>query len=398
MTNKNPLEDLFFLNAHKLHQPQEARVPGKLFLVGEYAILEPEQLAVIITVDQYLIGRLTPSPVLSKGSFSTTLEGLAPLFYTRHPQTHEIQAKINPSTTADQIRQWQYVIAAVHTVEAVLEEMGRPLMDYQFEFSTDLVSQEGEKYGLGSSGAVTIATVQALLHFYGLEAKDSLTVFKLTALAMLQTDSRGSLADIAASTYGGIVAYQAPDREWLQEHLNEHFSISSLLLEDWPALQIISLQSFPELAILVGWTGSPASTDNLVKKLQDQIQENDDYYQEFLKRARRIVKQFIDAFQHKNLVRITYHYDEYRELLQDLAVHYDLPIVTPKLQALIDIAKDCHFYGKSSGAGGGDCGIALGQASLPTDNLLAEWKAQGIQPLDVSLAKCTDKSIGGNYV
>ena len=63
--------------------------------------------------------------------------------------------------------------------------------------TSELDNSNGRKYGLGSSGAVTVATVKALNLYYQMEM-DRLTQFKIAALAHLAVQGNGSCGDIAA--------------------------------------------------------------------------------------------------------------------------------------------------------------------------------------------------------
>ena len=58
-------------------------------------------------------------------------------------------------------------------------------------------AKRGIKYGLGSSGAVVVATIQAVLDFYK-TPRTSLLVYKLSVLTNLRLSQRGSFGDIAA--------------------------------------------------------------------------------------------------------------------------------------------------------------------------------------------------------
>ena len=81
-----------------------------------------------------------------------------------------------------------------------------------------------------------------------------------------------------------------------------------------------------------------------------------------------------------------------RTLLQDYERERAVCIETEKLKALADIADGAGSAGKSSGSGGGDCGIALVGVSKDADaeetaaDITARWQAAGIQPLPLKLA------------
>lgn len=75
---------------------------------------------------------------------------------------------------------------------------------------------------------------------------------------------------------------------------------------------------------------------------------------------------------------------QYRHLLQELQTDFLSPIETPTLVALSDSAEALGLAAKSSGAGGGDCGLALGDPTLFVE-LSQDWRAQGIEPLELDL-------------
>ncbi|MCB7441759.1 phosphomevalonate kinase, partial [Bacteroides thetaiotaomicron] len=87
---------------------------------------------------------------------------------------------------------------------------------YHLKVTSELDSSNGRKYGLGSSGAVTVGTVKALNIFYdlGLENEE---IFKLSALAHLAVQGNGSCGDIAASCYGGWIAFSTFDHDWVNQ-------------------------------------------------------------------------------------------------------------------------------------------------------------------------------------
>src|SRR5699024_1578797 len=111
---------------------------------------------------------------------------------------------------------FHYILAAIDVTETYAMEQNIPLSMYHLTVDSDLDSKSGLKYGLGSSGAVTVATVRALCRLYGLKETNE-TVFKLASLAHLSLDSNGSFGDVAASTYTGWLAYTSFDRTWVRE-------------------------------------------------------------------------------------------------------------------------------------------------------------------------------------
>ncbi len=72
----------------------------------------------------------------------------------------------------------------------------------------EIESEFSHQVGLGSSAAVTVATTAALLAWIG-EPAEPQTIFDESLPVVRQTQGLGSGADVAASVFGGIVAYRA---------------------------------------------------------------------------------------------------------------------------------------------------------------------------------------------
>ncbi|MGH7895641.1 MAG: phosphomevalonate kinase, partial [Candidatus Binatia bacterium] len=61
-------------------------------------------------------------------------------------------------------------------------------------------------------------------------------------------------------------------------------------------------------------------------------------------------------------------------------------IVTPALRRLVEVARRAGAVAKPSGAGGGDCGIALATSPGVAAAVRAAWRDGGILPLDITIA------------
>jgi len=59
--------------------------------------------------------------------------------------------------------------------------------------------------------------------------------------------------------------------------------------------------------------------------------------------------------------------------------------VTPALARLVAAARRVGAAAKPSGAGGGDCGIALVTSAAQADAVCAAWRGEGIVPLPVAI-------------
>ena len=74
------------------------------------------------------------------------------------------------------------------------------------------------------------------------------------------------------------------------------------------------------------------------------------------------------------------------ELLARFGDETGLPIITPALGRLVETAHRAGAAAKPSGAGGGDCGIALAPCPRVAAAVKAAWRDAGILPLDVAIA------------
>jgi phosphomevalonate kinase len=78
--------------------------------------------------------------------------------------------------------------------------------------------------------------------------------------------------------------------------------------------------------------------------------------------------------------------DRSAALLERFGDETGLPIVTPSLARLVQAARRAGAVAKPSGAGGGDCGIALATSPGVAAAVRAAWREAGILPLDVTVA------------
>lgn len=354
----------------------DVKIPGKLFISGEYAILFPQQPAILIAVDQYLHARITSSPNLSTGEIQSNLAELGKLSFTLSQEGFVF----SPERSSG----WTYVIHAMIVVSELFKALNIPLKAFNLSFHSDLVHDNGVKLGLGSSGAVVVGTIKSLLDYNGLTAVDNSVIFKLAAIALTRLQSKGSLGDIATITHGGWVYYQAFDRQWLNTLIQQGVSVAELLLLDWPDLIIENLEVSSDLSLLIGWTQAAASTENLVSKLLSQITDNDAFLANFLLESKVAVNRLQEALVANQIDQVQLAIQNYRRLLQALEQHYHLNIETNKLSQLIQTANNLGFASKSSGAGGGDCGIAIASNNHPIQQLEDKWQQLGIVTLDLN--------------
>ncbi|GFN35768.1 phosphomevalonate kinase [Tepidimicrobium xylanilyticum] len=335
---------------------------GKLFIAGDYAVLEPGYPAILVAIDKGITVSLIGS--LDKGSIISNNDKV---FWSREDGEIVLTKDCN---------RLSHILSAIKIVENYAKELGKELVYYHLKVVSQLETKEGIKYGLGSSAAVIVATVKALCTHYKINVSNE-GLFKLSALANLAINPKGSCGDIAASVYGGWIAYTSFDRNWVIEQEKEN-TITQLLNKPWPNLSIEYLTPPRELKLIVGWTGKPAITSNLVTQVDDRKTIYNISYENFLYESKRCVDKMIAAFKKKDIDEIQKQININRKLLVELGKNLGITIETPLLTKLCHIASKLNGYAKPSGAGGGDCGIAIFNDDKYLPQLIEEWEKSGI--------------------
>ncbi len=60
---------------------------------------------------------------------------------------------------------------------------------------------------------------------------------------------------------------------------------------------------------------------------------------------------------------------------------------TEELSKLADVAEEHGVSGKFSGAGGGDCGIAVCFDGITAEKIKQHWKETGLYPIDIKISR-----------
>uniref|UniRef100_UPI000D1B8FB9 phosphomevalonate kinase n=1 Tax=Streptomyces sp. rh34 TaxID=2034272 RepID=UPI000D1B8FB9 len=205
--------------------------PGKLFAAGEYAVVEPGNPAILVAVD-----RQVSATVTAAGSAG------ADVVVTSDLLTQEVRLRwhgdrltgLGPGDDRLAHEALAHVVSAVEVTDRLRAERGLPASALHITIGSRL-HDRGRKYGLGSSGAVTVATVEATAAYRGMELPPEAR-FRLALLATARIDPGPSGGDLAASTWGGWIAYRAPDRGAVLESARRR-GVEETLRVPWPACE-----------------------------------------------------------------------------------------------------------------------------------------------------------------
>jgi len=272
--------------------------PGKLFLIGEYAVLHGHP-AVVAAVDRRVTGHF--------------VAGAA-------PATPLVEK----------------VVASVRAY--LLEDGGTPPEGAPELDSSALASSTG-KLGLGSSAAVAAAGVGAMLEAAGCDIQYT------RALAFTLADNAhraaqgglGSGADVAAAVHGGIICYARRDGA---------VDVRPLALPDGVELIVFS-------------TGTPSSTVDHVRALEANLGSDPAARRERTAAIGALATAFMSACANDDARAVVQTTARANAELTALGHAIGLPIVTPTLEAAAKLAEELGGAAKPSGAGGGDVGVAF---------------------------------------
>lgn len=354
----------------------KVKAPGKLMIAGEYAVLEPRQKAVVIGINRYVTVHIKPC---KQNKLSLSQRGLEDI--TWEIRDGKVQFSLDDSSLG-------FIKNSISVVKQFLQEKSVILHPFQLEIRSDLDDPlTGKKYGLGSSAAVVVAVISAMLQI-SREGEEPLAleeIFKLSAIAHLKTQQNGSGADVASAVYGGWIEYSAFDGKWLLNELEQGGKFRPLIEKPWPNLSIRPLTPPPLLQLAVGWTQKTAATVPMIRSFQHFRYQNIEAYKEFLSESSIAVEALIQSFEARDCTESINSVAQNRKALLKLGEEAGITIETDKLKTLCSIA-ETFGSGKSSGAGGGDCGIAFLKDSASMEELYNAWKEADITPLNLSVS------------
>ena len=317
---------------------------GKLYWAGEYAVLEPGQLALIKTIPIYMTAEIKASNE-----------------YRLYSDMFTYSVDMRPDSSYALIQE------TVTLVEEYLTDQGVDLQPFSLEIRGKM-EREGKKFGLGSSGSVVVLVIKALLAFYERLADREL-LFKLASAVLLKRGDNGSMGDIACIVSEDLVLYQSFDREKVA-HWLEKEDLHIVLERDW-GFSIETVEPGLEFDFLVGWTKEVAVSSHMVKQIKNHMDAS------FLQASKKTVANLVKALQTGQKEKMIEQLEQASLLLEDLSSD----IYTPSLRKLKDACLDLKAIAKSSGAGGGDCGIALSFDQDSTNLLKKRWSDLEIELL-----------------
>ncbi len=343
-------------------------------VAGEFAVLEPYHHLVVMAVDRFVYTEIN--------DYDTNIVTLKDF------QLHDLEWQlVNGVVLFNSIdKRLAFVKEAIEVTLTYIEEMYHPLHPFSLTITSELDDNDsGLKYGLGSSAAVVTSIVTAILTKFLPESPTREMIFKLASIAHIKTQGNGSGADIAASTYGGVINYTSFQAEWLNEELNKQPKIVELVHNNWKFLSIKPMKFPSNIQVCIGWTGSPASTGSLVSHIKSLKDIRPDQYTSFLAKSEQAVSRLLRGMEQDDDKLFLSGIKQNREALAQLGLDAKVELETEMLYRLSMKAEDYGGAGKLSGAGGGDCGLAFIPHEQSCQKLHEDWDEIGIKPLHIAI-------------
>jgi len=367
----------------------EVRAPGKLMLSGEWSVLEVGVPCIVLAINQKVGVKIKEAKNIRVNTPDLGIENIEAVFDGKNlTWKKELNEK--------EIEKLSVTKRAVEITLQYLESKNKKIKPFEITtFSSDtlveLPNGEKTKVGFGSSAAICVAIVAAILKMHEVnikEKKGKELIYNIACTAHYLAQGKvGSSFDIAASTYGGVLVYKRFDPKGLIEQINSGKAISEIMDSQWPAFAAENIELPKKMILLVGFVGYSASTKELILKLNSFKESQKEHYWKIINSIKGITEQLIQAIKQKNEKGIIELLGQNRKQLQELSNSSQNNLETKELAGLADLAESFGAAGKFSGAGGGDCGIAVCFDKKTAEKIKNAWKEKGIVFVDVKISK-----------
>lgn len=284
----------------------KASAPGKLMLFGEHAVVY-NRPCLVAAVDQRMIVQL------KKRKDKKIILNVPQLGLKGYLFSVDDLKKHHPKES-------QFVLRAIFNF----------FKKYQIENGLEIEtkSEFSSQFGLGSSSAVVVSTLAGLANLLEIKMKKK-ELFDLAYKTVLDIQGAGSGFDIAVAIFGGILYFVTGGK-------------------------IIKPLKIKEIPLIIGYTGIKADTKTLINTVAQKMKNQPTKINRIFDEIAKIVNQAKKELESFNFEKVGHLMNLNQDLLRKLGVS------STKLENLIEAALRAGAFGaKLSGAGGGDCMIAI---------------------------------------
>ncbi len=334
-----------------------ARAPGKLMLLGEYAVLDGAP-ALVMAVDRCCEVELSlcaagnaqiDTPELDQPPLKFQIENRR-LVWSHPPAGGQARAA-----------------QLIESIVAWRQDRGAQLRPFRMRVDTSALFHGTPgarlKLGLGSSAASAVAIDAAIGAAFGsaAERSETATIARLLEATRAAQGGQGSGADLAASLCGGLISYRLGTTE--------------------PLISRLGLPS--ELVMVPVWTGSPASTSDLLAAWQCAARKRPDDHARLLAAMRRQAEAGLQAIESADSRALLACWSEYGRIMGKMNDLVDQAVVTDEHELAAQIAASLGGVYKPCGAGGGDLGLAAALDPQFDADFRAACRQAGLETLSM---------------
>lgn len=285
--------------------------PAKLLLFGEHAAVYGHP-CIVTAINRRIF--VTISPTTEKKLYINAND-VGIKNYTKDI------ASIGKGTIPKEV---QFIELAIKEFVKTYPKVIKKFPGIQITTKSDFSSQ----FGFGSSSAVTVATIKALAVLFDIKMNEK-KLFTMAYKTVFAIQKRGSGVDIAAAVYGGTLFFITGGK-----------TVKKLPIDTLP--------------LIVGYSGIKADTVTLLNQVKQKSEKYSAIVADIYNSIGNIVKRAKQALVTKDFVTVGELMNINQGYLESLGVS------TQKLSNMIYAARSAGAYGaKLSGAGGGDCMLAV---------------------------------------
>ena len=341
-----------------------ASAPGKLVLIGEYAVLFGHP-AVVMAADRRARVDLRPNDATSWRVSAPGFCDEEALFDLNRDRGFTWREPT--SDTAGRLTLVESLLGSLVSTGLIdpddLPSAAVTLDTEDFFFPVD---GGAAKLGLGSSAALTVALAEAVRNWVPREGRPpALGLAELLELHRSFLGGRGSGIDLAASSRGGVVEYRL---------------IGESKTPDAHPAELPS-----GLAVVSVWTGRSASTADFLARLEAGMRSDDGVIDAALGELGRISSDGIEHLRSGNLNGFLDDVEDFVSSMEALGRVAGIPVLSKEHRMLRRLAEETGVSYKPSGAGGGDVGLGLTDDPEAAAAFAERATVAGFTPLDLHI-------------
>jgi len=338
----------------------QADAPGKLVLLGEYAVLGGAP-ALVAAVDRRVRVRLIPG---NERDCSISAPGLLP-----EP------VRISPEDDNQWKEKLPLPARAAELYPGLIRKCSEIILDTGAFFRRN-ADGKNVKLGLGSSAALSTALLGALRLLE--DIPDPPSMEELLSFHRSLQGGTGSGIDLAAALKGGVLRYRLDPSSGRPE-------VRPLVLPQGLHFSFV-------------WTGEPARTGDFLAGLQQSA--HPDETRETLRRMADLSRLGLKALENGHIPAFRDVVDCYCDAMEALGILIGREILSKAHQRLRRLARKAGVAYKPSGAGGGDFGMAVSESAENLQNFREHVREAGYEipglSVDLHALHCFREEEGGD--